>query len=112
MSEPLNLPAEIDLIQQQIEEARDLETVREIHDRAEALRVYCSKHDGLLEAHNRLAGVIARCERRIGQELRTTPRPTRRWPRSRRPSSYAIAMAGAEVAVPDGTYHTIVIDPP
>jgi hypothetical protein len=76
MSEPLNLPAEIDLIQQQIEEARDLETVREIHDRAEALRVYCSKHDGLLEAHNRLAGVIARCERRIGQELRTTPRQT------------------------------------
>jgi hypothetical protein len=40
------------------------------------------------------------------------PRPTRRWPRSRRPSSYAIAMADAEVAVPDGTYHTIVIDPP
>jgi hypothetical protein len=44
--------------------------VREIKDRAEALRVYCHKHDGLLEAHNRLAGVIARCERRIGQELR------------------------------------------
>jgi hypothetical protein len=70
MSEPLNLPAEIDLIQRQVGEARDLETVREIKDRAEALRVYCHKHDGLLEAHNRLAGVIARCERRIGQELR------------------------------------------
>ena len=44
--------------------------MREIRDRAEALRVYCHKHDGLLEAHNRLAGIIARCERRIGQELR------------------------------------------
>jgi hypothetical protein len=50
--------------------------VREIKDRAEALRVYCHKHDGLLEASNRLAGVIARCERKIGQELRATPRQT------------------------------------
>jgi hypothetical protein len=70
MTENLNLPAEIDTIHRQLDEARDLETVREIKDRAEALRVYCQKHEGLLEAHNRLAGVIARCERRIGQELR------------------------------------------
>ena len=39
--------------------ARDLPTVKEIHDRAEALRVYCKKHGNLLDAHNRLAGVIA-----------------------------------------------------
>jgi len=76
MSETLNLPAEIDRIHGQLNAARDLETVREIHDRAEALRVYCQKHDGLLEAHNRLAGVIALCERRIGQELRATPKNT------------------------------------
>jgi hypothetical protein len=44
--------------------------VKEIHDRAEALRVYCRKHDGLMEAGNRLAGITAVCERRIGQELR------------------------------------------
>jgi hypothetical protein len=50
MSEPLNLPAEIDLIHRQLDLARDIETVREIHDRAEALRVYCKKHDGLMEA--------------------------------------------------------------
>jgi hypothetical protein len=43
--------------------------VREIHDRAEALRVYCKKHDGLMEAGNRLAGITALCEGRIGQEL-------------------------------------------
>jgi hypothetical protein len=60
----------------QAEAARDLETVREIKDRAEALRVYCRKHDGLLEAHNRLAGIIALCERRIGQELRAAPKNT------------------------------------
>jgi hypothetical protein len=54
--------------------ARDLETVREIRDRAEALRVYCHKHDGLLEAGNRLAGITALCERRIGQELRAAPK--------------------------------------
>jgi hypothetical protein len=29
-----------------------------------------------MEAHNRLAGIIALCERRIGQELRTTPKRT------------------------------------
>jgi hypothetical protein len=48
--------------------------VREIHDRAEALRVYCRKHDGLMEAGNRLAGITALCERRIGQELRAAPK--------------------------------------
>jgi hypothetical protein len=48
--------------------------VKEIHDRAEALRVYCRKHDGLMEAGNRLAGITAVCERRIGQELRATQR--------------------------------------
>jgi hypothetical protein len=31
------------------------------------------KHGKLMEAHNRLAGVIARCERKIGQELRVVP---------------------------------------
>jgi len=72
VGESLNLPAEIDRITFQLAEARDIETVREIHDRAEALRVYCRKHDGLMEAGNRLAGITALCERRIGQELRST----------------------------------------
>ena len=69
----VEVPAEIDLIQRQVGEARDIETVKEIHDRAEALRVYCRKHDGLMEAGNRLAGITAVCERRIGQELRRMP---------------------------------------
>jgi len=70
LSEPLNLPAEIDVIHRQLDAARDIETAREIHDRAEALCVYCKKHDGLIEAGNRLAGITALGERRIGQELR------------------------------------------
>jgi hypothetical protein len=70
----VEIPAEIDLIQRQVGEARDIETVKEIHDRAEALRVYCRKHDGLMEAGNRLAGITALCERRIGQELRAAPK--------------------------------------
>jgi hypothetical protein len=76
MSEPLNLPAEIDLIHRQLDQARDIETVLEIHDRAEALREYCKRRDDLLEAGNRLAGITALCERRIGQELRRMPRNT------------------------------------
>jgi hypothetical protein len=40
------------------------------HEQAKALRVYCRKRDGLMEAGNRLAGITALGERRIGQELR------------------------------------------
>jgi hypothetical protein len=45
----------------------------EIRDRAEAFREYCKRRDDLLEAGNRLAGITALCERRIGQELRRLP---------------------------------------
>jgi hypothetical protein len=48
-----NLPAQIDQVKRQIDEAHDLAVVRELKDRAEALRVYCKKHGGLVEAHNR-----------------------------------------------------------
>ena len=63
MSEPLNVPATIDVIHRQLDQARDIESVLEIHDRAEALREYCRRHDGLMEAGNRLAGITALCER-------------------------------------------------
>ena len=100
MSEPLNLPAEIDLIQRQVGEARDLEAVREIKDRAEALRVYCHKHGGLMEAHNRIAGIIARCERRIGQELRETPRhPAGRPAKNRSEPSTDLPPTPAEIGI-------------
>jgi hypothetical protein len=100
MSEPMNLPAEIDLIQRQVGEARDLEAVREIKDRAEALRVYCHKHGGLMEAHNRIAGIIARCERRIGQELRETPRhPAGRPAKNRSEPSTDLPPTPAEIGI-------------
>jgi hypothetical protein len=54
---------------QHSDQARDIEAVREIKDRAEALRSYCRQRDGMLEASNRLIGIIALCERWIGQEL-------------------------------------------
>ena len=38
-----------------------------VPNRQRTLRVYCRKHDGLMEAGNRLAG--------IGQELRNRERP-------------------------------------
>ena len=74
MSEPMNLPAEIDLTKQQLDLARDIEEVREIRARAKVLMVYLEKHGRLLETHNRLAGIIALAERRIGQELRRAER--------------------------------------
>jgi hypothetical protein len=41
------------------------------HGFAARIEEACIEGGGeLLEAHNRLAGVIARCERKIGQELR------------------------------------------
>ena len=48
--------------------------MREISDRAEALQFYVSRQKGLWQAHNRLAGIIALAERRIGTELRQQPR--------------------------------------
>jgi hypothetical protein len=44
------------------------------HRAAGKLKAYYRKHGGLMEAHNRLAGIIALCEQRIGQELRTAPK--------------------------------------
>jgi hypothetical protein len=102
ISEPLNVPATIDVIHRQLDEARDIETVLEIHDRAEALHEYCRRHDGLMEAGNRLAGITALCERRIGQELRKlTPHPAGRPPKNqsaaptdfRRPSPSSASRA-------------------
>jgi transcriptional regulator with XRE-family HTH domain len=40
------------------------------------MREYCRRRDDLLEVGNRLAGVTALCERRIGQELRRLPKRT------------------------------------
>jgi hypothetical protein len=45
----LNLPTEIDTIHWQLDEARDLEAVREIKDRAEALRVWLPPRDGQID---------------------------------------------------------------
>ena len=79
--------------------------MREIHDRAEALRVYCKKHDGLMEAGNRLAGITALCEGRIGQELvraqeagevATRGRPAKNSTASLRPATGAVPLSGGQ----------------
>lgn len=64
-----SIPALIDEVMRELAEARDIETVREIHDKAEALRVYTQKRGAAIEAQNGCQKLVLLCERRIGQEL-------------------------------------------
>lgn len=67
--EIFNLPALCDEAVRDLGEARDIASVLEIRNRAEAMRVYARKKDAALHAQNRCTQVVALCERRIGKEL-------------------------------------------
>lgn len=64
-----SIPALIDAVMRDLSEARDIEAVREIHDRAEALRIYTRSRGAAIEAQNGCQKLVLLCERRIGEEL-------------------------------------------
>ena len=64
-----NIPALIDRAKRELDEARDIGAVLRVRDAAEALAGYTKRRKRLLAAHNRLMGILALCERKIGTEL-------------------------------------------
>ncbi len=72
MSAPVtveSIPALIDRARRDLDKARDIGEVLLIRDAAAALAAFTKKRKGLLGAHNRVIGILALCERRIGTEL-------------------------------------------
>lgn len=70
MDENSSLPALIDDAMRQLDEARGIEGVLKMRDKAEALKVYAHKRNAAVGAQNQCALIVTLCERRIGHELR------------------------------------------
>jgi hypothetical protein len=71
------LPREIILLEQAagyLAECQDLDEVRSIRDRAEAIRLYQRKAGDSLRAQNAAAEIKIRAERRMGELLKETPK--------------------------------------
>ena len=65
---------QIGIAQKALMEAKTLDDVKDIRDKAEAIRVYTKQRDGSLEAQNDAAELKVRAERKLGEMLRETER--------------------------------------
>lgn len=63
-----------DKAKQAIEEARTIDEVKDIRDKAEAFRLYAKQQKESLQVQNKVAEIKLRCERRIGEMLQETPK--------------------------------------
>lgn len=63
-----------DRAKQAIEEARTVDEVKDIRDKAEAFRMYAKQAHESLELQNKIAEIKLRCERRIGEMTREMPK--------------------------------------
>lgn len=57
-----------------IEEAHSIDEVKDIRDKAEAMRLYAKQQKESLEVQNMVAEIKLRCERRIGDMLKDAPK--------------------------------------
>ncbi len=58
-----------DNARQAVEEARSVDELKDIRDRAEAFRLYAKQQKQSLEVQNKVAEIKLRCEKRIGEML-------------------------------------------
>ncbi len=65
----------LDRLKQEIAEARSIEELKDIRDKAEALREYGKKHGWLLEDQNNAAEATVRCARAMGELLKVSVHP-------------------------------------
>jgi formiminotetrahydrofolate cyclodeaminase len=63
-----------DKAKQAIEEARNIDEVKDIRDRAEAFRMYAKQARESLVVQNKVAEIKLRCERRIGEMTSVMPK--------------------------------------
>jgi DNA modification methylase len=66
--------AKIDTARYLLAQARDVDEVKDIRDKAEALRLYLRQQHASLEAQNHCAEIKLRAERRAGEILKDTPK--------------------------------------
>ena len=65
---------QIGIAQKALMEAKTLDDVKDIRDKAEAIRVYTKQQGGYLEAQNDAAELKIRAERKLGEMLKETVR--------------------------------------
>jgi N6-adenosine-specific RNA methylase IME4 len=63
-----------DRLKHDVEQAHSIDELREIRDKAEALRQYSKRHKESLDIQNKMAEITLRCSRRMGEMLLDMPK--------------------------------------